>query len=253
MSRFSERLLVNINLQEIRLRGCLFRLEDSADSEALHDLRICLRSLRSLLRPLRGLPAMDLLEQASAAVGRLTNPERELQVLVSELQRLGMPQLAQHFSAAFRPATAQLLKSQEVTRLLQLLEDLAPFWRVATREGCMRGLSRRITRRLERELLKIPHSLGALPEDLHELRLRVKRLRYGSQAYAGLTPVSRLQLKLLGQLQQALGEWNDCQHWLQCAATDERLAACRPFWSQRAEAAVLRADKLLVRFWRSAD
>ena len=252
MSRFSERLLVSISLQEIRLRCCLSRLNDPADTEALHDLRIGLRSLRSLLRPLRGLPAVDLLEQACAAVGRLTNPDRELQVLVSELQRRGLPQVAQHYRASFRAASAQLSASGELAHLLMLFDGFAPIWRLAAREGCMRGLRKHITRRLERDLMKIPHSLGASPEDLHVLRLRVKRLRYGSQAYSALTPVSRPGLKLLGQLQQALGEWNDCQHWLHCSLADDRLTACRPNWSQRADAAVLRADKLLAHFWQLA-
>lgn len=253
MSKLSERLLVKISMLEIRLRCCLCRLNDPADSEALHDLRISLRSLRSLLRPLRGLPAVDLLEQACAAIGQLTNPGRELQVFVKELQRLGMQELADEYSATLRPLTSQLSESDELPHLLMLLEGFAPIWRLAAREGSMRGLHKHIVRRLERGLKKIPHALHASPEDLHVLRLQVKRLRYGSQAYAELTPVSLPRLKLLGQLQQTLGDWNDCQHWLQCSLADERLADCRRLWSDRAEAAVLRADKLLGQFEKLAD
>jgi CHAD domain-containing protein len=253
MSELSERLLVKISMLEIKLRCCIFRLDDPADSEALHDLRICLRSLRSLLRPLRGLPAVDLLEQACAAVGQVTNPSRELQVFVSELRRLGMQQLADEYSATQRPARVQLFESSELPHLLMLLENFAPIWRLATREGCMRGLHKHIVRRLERGLKKIPHALHASPEDLHVLRLQVKRLRYGSQAYAELTPVSRPRLKLLGQLQQVLGDWNDRQQWLQYSFADERLIDCRPLWSDSAEAYVFRVDNLLAHFGQLAD
>lgn len=41
---------------QVRLLACRERLAADTDSEALHDLRTTLRRLRSLLRPLRGLP-----------------------------------------------------------------------------------------------------------------------------------------------------------------------------------------------------
>nr|WP_242070876.1 MULTISPECIES: CHAD domain-containing protein [Pseudomonas] len=42
------------------------------DSEALHDLRIAVRRIRSLLRPMRALSEVAALNFAAAGVGRLT-------------------------------------------------------------------------------------------------------------------------------------------------------------------------------------
>ncbi|GAB3371972.1 hypothetical protein GCM10027514_05780 [Azotobacter armeniacus] len=55
------------------------------EGDALHDLRVALHWLRSLLRPLRGLPGVDPQEQAAAAVGRLSTPLRDDEVLLQEL------------------------------------------------------------------------------------------------------------------------------------------------------------------------
>ena len=248
MKQFEQQLLVRICILDVRLRCCAVRLQDHTDVEALHDLRICLRSGRSLLRPMRGLPGVDLLEQAAAAVGRLTNPIRELQVFVAQLNALGMPDVARQRSRGLQPALVQLQSCEELPHLLQLLDGFPALWRLAAREGCMRGLRRHIGRRLESDMGKISHSPHTAPEDLHALRLRVKRLRYASEAYPVLTPLNRRQLGLLRQLQQALGDWNDCQQWLECSLSDWQLAECRPIWLDRAQAAKNQADILLQRF-----
>ena len=65
----------------------LLRLQQAQDSEALHDLRVCLRRIRSLLRPLRGCPGATRLDRAAAELGRLTTPLRDLEVLIAELAR----------------------------------------------------------------------------------------------------------------------------------------------------------------------
>jgi CHAD domain-containing protein len=65
MSRFAEHLLVQVLLLDLNLRCALDRLAVNEDPEALHDLRIALRSLRSVLRPLRGLPGVDVLSHVA--------------------------------------------------------------------------------------------------------------------------------------------------------------------------------------------
>jgi len=245
MSRFADVLLVRIALQEIRLRSCCARLAAEDDAEALHDLRINLRTLRSLLRPLRGLPAVDLLEQAAAELGRLSNPLRELQVLVGELQRVGLAMLADEYAARLDAPGPTLLASAQLQRLFELLEGFPPIWRLANREGDLQGLGKRIRRHLRRQLRKLHAPLGPLAGDLHVLRLRGKRLRYGSEVYPQLSPLRRGELRLLRQLQKSLGDWNDCQHWLECAAMDDRLAACQAPWLARADESAAHAQSLL--------
>ncbi|MBF7729465.1 CHAD domain-containing protein [Pseudomonas sp. N040] len=250
MKRFAETLLVRIEMLDIRLRSCHARLADASDAEALHDQRICLRTLRSLLRPLRGLPLIDLLEPAAAALGRRSNALRELQVFVAELERQGLSAAAAERRQGLQPAIEQLLGCPELAQLLELLDGFPRIWRLAGREGYLRGLRQRIRRQFRRDLRKLPRSLHAAGDDLHALRLRVKRLRYGCAVYPGLSRLSSDQQKLLQEMQQALGDWNDCQHWLGSIRQDARLECCRAAWQAHAEAAANRAASLLQRFSR---
>ena len=57
---------------QVRLFACRERLQAETDNEALHDLRIAWRQLRSLLRPLTALTACADLQQRAAELGRLT-------------------------------------------------------------------------------------------------------------------------------------------------------------------------------------
>lgn len=91
MSDFIEHCLGRVLALQVRLYACQARLADCTDTEALHDLRIALRQLRSLLRPLRGFPAVDVLEQGAAVLGRLSGPLRDREVLVAELARMAWP------------------------------------------------------------------------------------------------------------------------------------------------------------------
>lgn len=66
---------------QVNLYACEARLEAGTDPEALHDLRIAVRRLRSLLHPLRAHESVLLIRNAAATVGQLTTPVRDLEVL----------------------------------------------------------------------------------------------------------------------------------------------------------------------------
>ncbi len=69
MSELVDRIIANIVRLEVRLLACQARLQADTDPEALHDLRTTVRRLRSLLRPLRGLPGVVQLEMSASQVG----------------------------------------------------------------------------------------------------------------------------------------------------------------------------------------
>lgn len=69
----------------------LARLEARTDSEALHDLRIAVRRIRSSLRPIRSMSHVGALNIAATEVGRLTTPARDLEVMIQELESRGFP------------------------------------------------------------------------------------------------------------------------------------------------------------------
>ncbi len=78
-------IVTQIRRLESALNEALLRLQQAQDTEALHDLRVCLRRIRSLLRPLRGCPGATRLDRAAAELGKLTTPLRDLEVLIVEL------------------------------------------------------------------------------------------------------------------------------------------------------------------------
>src|SRR3990167_9711488 len=90
MGRFIGGELQQVVRLQVSLYACRERLLAATDPEALHDLRIALRKLRSLLRPLRGVPACDALQKQAAELGRISGPLRDLEVLLAHLQGLGM-------------------------------------------------------------------------------------------------------------------------------------------------------------------
>ncbi|RTF24314.1 CHAD domain-containing protein, partial [Serratia marcescens] len=49
---FVAEIVTQFRRLEPALNEALLRLQQAQDSEALHDLRVCLRRIRSLLRPL---------------------------------------------------------------------------------------------------------------------------------------------------------------------------------------------------------
>ncbi|WP_139340904.1 CHAD domain-containing protein, partial [Pseudomonas sp. KK4] len=89
-----DRLVAHVLGLEVRLLACQARLSERTDPEALHDLRTTVRRLRSLLRPLRGLPGVEQLEVAASEVGDLTTPLRDREVLAAYLLEHGQAQAA---------------------------------------------------------------------------------------------------------------------------------------------------------------
>jgi len=59
MSALVDQLVAQVIGLEVGLLSCQARLAAVTDDEALHDLRTTVRRLRSLLRPLRGLPGVE--------------------------------------------------------------------------------------------------------------------------------------------------------------------------------------------------
>ncbi|WP_430962743.1 CHAD domain-containing protein [Pseudomonas protegens] len=74
---------------QVALYHAQARLECRTDNEALHDLRIAVRKIRSLLKPFRLLNEVAALNSAAAEVGRETTPARDLEVMILELQEKG--------------------------------------------------------------------------------------------------------------------------------------------------------------------
>jgi len=230
---------------QMRLFACCERLRVSTDDEALHDLRIALRQLRSLLRPLSSTAVCEALQQRAAELGRLTGPLRDLEVLLGYLQQQGFDSAAQSRQPLLQPGYLQLLDSAPVAQLLSALDDWPQQWRQAASNGQLSGLHKRIRQRLRKDRKRLEQALLDPAHDRHRLRLLVKRLRYAAEAYPQLADLSgrmRMQLK---QAQSALGDWHDHWQWLQRAEAEVDLQSGVPAWRAAMQNAEQQADRAL--------
>ena len=239
------RLVAHVLGLEVRLLACQARLSARTDPEALHDLRTTVRRLRSLLRPLRGLPGVEQLEAAASAVGQLTTPLRDREVLAAYLLEHDQPEAAQRRMAQMAEAYPAVAASPELLQLLMILDAFPRFLRASQRQGLLKGLGQRIEKRLAKQWKKLDQALHDPAHDRHRLRLLIKRVRYGIEAYPELDRLPKPALPRLKSAQAALGDWHDCWQWLARAEQEADLQPCVEVWKITMAKAQGRADLVL--------
>ncbi|KAB0480366.1 CHAD domain-containing protein [Pseudomonas reinekei] len=251
MSALVDRLVAHVLGLEVRLLACQARLTGRTDPEALHDLRTTVRRLRSLLRPLRGLPGVEQLEAAASGVGDLTTPWRDREVLAAYLVQHDQPEAAQRRLAQMAEAYPAVASSAELAQLLVILDAFPRFLRASQRQGLLKGLGKRIEKRLGKQWKKLDHALHDPAHDRHRLRLLIKRVRYGIDAYPELDRLPKAAMPRLKSAQGALGDWHDCLQWLAIAEQEADLRPCVAGWHTAMAQAEQRADRVLEKL--SAD
>ena len=230
---------------QVGMLACRERLAADTDSEALHDLRTTLRRLRSLLRPLRGLPGVEQLEEAAGALGTLTTPLRDREVLAAQLVGRGHVQAGERRQEGRARTFAGVACSAQLTRVLAILDAFPLFLRAADREGLMQGMRRRIDKRLEKQWRKLAKALDDPAHDRHRLRLLIKRVRYGDEAYPQLEHAGKKLQRLLKKAQGDLGDWHDRVQWLLQVREHSDLVGCKVAWEHELHAAEGRSDLTL--------
>lgn len=247
---FVDTLIARVLRGQVALWEVQARLLADTDSEALHDLRIHLRRLRSLLRPLRRHPGLAPVEAAAAEVGQLTSPLRDLEVLLGQLQQLGLVQAAAARQAQLQDGYVTLRSGERLRRLLTLLDDLPHAVRNAAQQEQLAGSKSRIRDCLHKQRRQLRKALADPTFDRHRLRLLTKRVRYANEMHAQLSPLSRAAMDALKQLQAALGNWHDLDLWCQQASREADLQCLQAHWQQAASAALVdveQAQQALVR------
>ncbi|WP_338585427.1 CHAD domain-containing protein [Pseudomonas sp. MAG733B] len=251
MSALVDRLVAHVLGLEVRVLACQARLSARIDPEALHDLRTTVRRLRSLLRPLRGLPGVEQLETAASGVGDLTTPWRDREVLAAYLLKHDQPEAAQRRLAQMAEAYPAVATSTELAQLLVILDAFPRFLRASQRQGLLKGLGKRIEKRLGKQWKKLDEALHDPAHDRHRLRLLIKRVRYGIDAYPELDRLPKAAMPRLKSAQGALGDWHDCLQWLAIAEQEADLQPCVAVWQATMAKAEQRADRVLDKL--SAD
>ncbi|WP_271407835.1 CHAD domain-containing protein [Pseudomonas sp. Q1-7] len=250
MARTLDDLIAQVIGLETCLYACVERLAAETDREALHDLRVATRRLRSVLRPLRGMPAVDVLNQAAADLATLSSALRDLEVLILELRSHGLDRLTPERERALRSGYAQLLLAPELARLFQVLDAWPHLMRVNEREGLVAGTRKAIGKSLAKSRRRLEEALRDPAHDRHRLRLLIKRLRYGLEAYPDAVALDAKTRRLLVGAQSALGKWHDNLQWLARAERESDLRPRVRAWQVALHAAEVRADRVLEKLLR---
>jgi CHAD domain-containing protein len=227
---------------EISLYHACARLEAGTDPEALHDLRINVRRLRSLLKPLRGKDGVNDLDDAAAAVGQLTTPVRDLEVLVSELRNRGLSEPAGAREATLSSRYSEIMHSPELQQLFTCLDAWPAGFRAAERDGELRRLDKQLGKFLRRQMLRLQCALADRQHDPHRIRLLVKRNRYAADAYPQHSLISAEAAIALKDMQASLGTWHDRYQWCLKATQEPDLEPLQPQWQSESATALAEAE-----------
>jgi inorganic triphosphatase YgiF len=211
------------------------------DGEFVHQARVGVRRLRSLLRLVGGLigaetiaPIVEDLQSFSTSLGaardwdvfaketlaavggalKHSQSRRDVGIVRGRVTRLAHAHFVEAGAAAASPRLQRLLLA--VSALLAALESPSadPALRATARSVAKDTLERR-ARRLDK---RGKHLQRVSPAERHQARIAAKKLRYVAEVFAPLFPGSRTKdyLSALGKLQGTLGYLNDL-------ATGERI------------------------------
>jgi triphosphatase len=213
------------------------RLRYRASPEVIHQLRVALRRLRSLITSFKQVVADARLPAIKAELKWLTaelDAARNLDVLLHGDYRAAVAQkedaeglkgLGVRLRGARRMAYVRAAGAVESERFRRLLLDLLVWietgpWTISEKTAARR--SRSIRRFAADELAsrrrKIARRGAKLrqlePAARHKLRIEAKKLRYAADAFAGLferPKRARAFIEALKELQDALGDLNDIE------------------------------------------
>ena len=196
------------------------RVVASSDDEAIHDLRVAIRRLRTLLkmaRPLFGRWHADAVREAFAEVMRATGDLRDEEVLEETLEGVSA---APAFSKWLGGRTARERKLRrnvlvriargDLDRARLMLKALLVFPFDPERNEDLSKFARRTVERARRVVEK---GRDVAPEDtigLHTLRISYKELRYSIELLSEALPLdARAMLDPAVVFQKRLGEIHD--------------------------------------------
>ncbi|MBF0373176.1 MAG: CHAD domain-containing protein [Alphaproteobacteria bacterium] len=221
-------------------RGCLGHLLtnqapflDNGDPEALHQMRVASRRLRSALKVFGALvPAASLgpLGDEMRWLAGLLGPARDMDVFVAEIidpVRTALPDqpallaLRDVFERRRAGFAEQALTAVRTARFARLMLDLGAWiegggWHSPDQPAPLHAddFARPVLMRLHRKLRKAGRRLDTLaPAERHRVRILVKKQRYAGEFFAPLwgAKASRRYLGALARLQDVLGEMNDIE------------------------------------------
>ncbi|WP_162634811.1 CHAD domain-containing protein [Pseudomonas putida] len=246
MMSFVDDFVAHIISLEVSLYHSRARLQAGTDSEALHELRIAVRKIRSYLRPLRNMPEVTALNQSASEVGRVTTPARDLEVIIGELRKMGYPRQATTRSATLTKQYRQIAASPLLDKLFVELDRWPEMFRADERAGELVDVKRQIEKALKKRITQLIAGLRDKDFDRHELRIIVKNARYLSDAFPELSPLKAMTRAQLKSVQASLGSWHDHHQWCLRAESEPDLQGIAPYWEVASQQALADAELKLA-------
>lgn len=193
---------------------------DPGDDEAVHDLRVAIRRLRTLLeaaRPLFGKWRSDTVRKAFTDVMRATGELRDEEVLEALFaQASDAPEFVAWARARTRRAKAlrrrvvAILEGGAIERATTLLDALVAFPVRPGRDRPLEAFALRTVQHARRGVEHRKRLSSDDPEALHELRIAHKKLRYRVELFLDVLPEKwRKILDFSTLLQKRLGDVHD--------------------------------------------
>ncbi|MBI0331702.1 CHAD domain-containing protein [Burkholderia plantarii] len=256
-------------------------VRDSNDPEYVHQMRVALRRLRTLMRLFKDFTD-ETYRDAFAAdmkwLGTQLGVVRDWDVCVSETlpglaeadtDIAGAPGWAATLEAAARQrdvARGELRQAVASSRYARLVLGWIEWLCVlslgsdvdATRKQ-RRSLRRHAARRVDRlfaQLYGAPKLTSLDPAERHRVRIDAKRLRYALEFFASITSRSTREklVKRVSRVQGTLGDANDAQvalhHLERLSAPPEQLGFARGYGAAAQRYAAIAAEAQLRRLWR---
>jgi CHAD domain-containing protein len=207
-------------------------VREHASVEGGHQLRVGLRRMRSALSAFRDVLAEDdrrrwteELRWIATSCGAARDWDVFRTQLLKPLARHvdGDPALSRVTKAADRARAKAYAEMREVLvsrRMTGSLLEIEEWWESGTwaaamgewRETPVREFARVVLRRLNRKVVRLGARLDELPEEqLHELRIRCKKLRYAAEFFRGafVRKTADAFVASLTDVQDHLGSLND--------------------------------------------
>lgn len=205
------------------------------DTEFMHDYRVAIKKIRVALKQASAVhPQKISTEYKSffASLGKLTNPVRDLDVFLQQLQGYQadfeasswqqLQALRQHLSLSRAAAQQQLIEELKSSQYRDHIKQWRDYLQQSITDNSSPERSGEATYKLadkliwgvnQKTLLKgksITRKSDA--ESLHELRKSFKHLRYLIEFFRSLYPAVKLRvlIQTLIDVQDSLGEFNDC-------------------------------------------
>jgi CHAD domain-containing protein len=214
-------LVRKLRALDAELAAAIPRVHAASDDEAIHDLRVSIRRLRTLLklaRPVFGAFHADAVRAAFTVIHRATGALRDEEVLEETLGEVAaaspdfvawrMRRRARERS--LRRGVLARLRAGDLARARKLLAALMTLPIDPSRERPAPKLARKAAAKARRGVERLRDAPTGDAVALHNLRIAYKELRYATELLADALPADLAAMALpAAKFQKRLGEIHD--------------------------------------------